>query len=79
MIYEPTTSNSITRVHPVGYAPAALYRTGGGGSEYLNTRPRQVNFVSGQVDLQLTCPDGQVEILEIYQKYCIIFLYVINF
>ena len=28
-----------------------------------------MNFVSGQVDFQLTCPDGQIEILEKYQKF----------
>ena len=35
-------------------------------SEYHNAHPRQVNFTSGQVDFQLTCPDEQVEILEKY-------------
>ena len=32
-----------------------------------------MNIASGQVGLQNTCPDGQVEILEKYQKYCNIF------
>ena len=31
-------------------------------SEYLNTRPWRVDFDFGQVDCQLTCPDGQVKI-----------------
>ena len=35
------------------------------GSQYLNTSPLvQVNFASGQVDFQFTCPDEQFEILE---------------
>ena len=25
------------------------------------SRPRQVNFASGQLDFQFTCPDGQVD------------------
>ena len=30
----------------------------------------QVNFASGQVDFQLTCPDGLVEILEKNYMVC---------
>ena len=33
-------------------------------SEHLNTRPRRGNITSRQVDLQNTCPNRQVEILE---------------
>ena len=51
-------------------------------SEYLNTPPTrrwQVNFASGQVDLQLTCLDRHVEFLENYQKYYNIVPHIINF
>ena len=47
------------------------------GSEYLNTGPLTcpwwVNFASGQVGLQFTCPDGQVEIFEKYETHYNIF------
>ena len=33
-----------------------------GSSAYFNARPWRINFASGQVDFQLTCPDGQFEI-----------------
>ena len=48
-------------------------------SEYLNTHPWWVNIASKRVELQLTCPDGQVEILEKYQKYRNILPHIINF
>ena len=38
-------------------------------TEYLNTRPWRVNFVSRQVDFRFTCLYGQFEILEKYQKF----------
>ena len=49
-------------------------------SQHSSTHLWQVNFAPRQVDLQLTCPDGHVEILEKYQKYCNSFLlHFINF
>ena len=48
-------------------------------SQHSSTREWWVNFPSGQADLQLTCPDGQVEILEKYQKYCNILPHIFNF
>lgn len=46
-------SNGHTRKHIACEQTLTLFR-----------RLRQVNFASGQVSFQFTCPNGQVEILE---------------
>ena len=49
------------------------------GDDCLYICPWCVSFASRQDDFQLTCPDGQVGILEKYQKWRNIFPLVIDF